>query len=232
MSAHDLVFSLGPNCKTAWNTRAHFGVTQAYPFDWWITPARAMLRMIEPGFTFSVAMDDLVMVPPKENGEDSVYNRRLNLLHHHDFPRRNRLVTGMDQDRLDEINRKYTQRFARLRADIEAARAPLALLGGISAGWRQDPTGTGNWNAALNGRVPPGELIAGIRDRLGRKLRVLVIAAGEPEVQEYEGGVLVRRPDRGVREPKGTVPSYAEPVHLFRDAFAALGLESALTPPG
>ncbi|WP_170985165.1 DUF1796 family putative cysteine peptidase [Roseomonas sp. AR75] len=233
MQRHDLVFSLGPNCKTAWNTRAHFSVTRAYPFDWWITPARSMLRMIEPGFAFAVAAEDLVLTPPKENGENSVYNRKLNILHHHDFPREKQLVTRIDAERIAEINRKYTQRFARLRADVDAAHAPLALLGGVSAGWRTDPTGTGEWNAALNGRIPPGELVAEVRARLGRKLRVVVVAVGEPSVESFEGGALIRRPDRGLREPKGAVPSYAEPVHLFREAFAALGLEpAALTPPG
>jgi hypothetical protein len=238
MSGHDLVFSLGPNCKNAWNVRAFFGVQRAYPFDWWITPARSMLRMIEPGFAFSVSAGDLVLTPPKENGENSVYNHRLNILHHHDFPREKLLVTRIDPERVAEINRKYVARFARLRQDVAEARAPLALLSGISAGWRRDPTGTGDWNRALNGPVPPRELIAAVRAALGAKLRVVVVSKGEPALDEFEGGAVIHRPDRGMREPRGAVPGYAEPVHLYRESYAALGLapvgpdKAALTPPG
>jgi hypothetical protein len=227
---HDLVFSLGPNCKNSWNLRSYFGVERAFPFDWWITPARSMLAMLEPGFRFHVAPDDLLITPPAADGGNSVYNRRLHLLHHHDFPRRDNRVEGIAPEQLAQVNAKYTALFARLHADIAAARAPLAVLNGSSSGWAEDITGAGLMNRELNGYVRPAELVRGIRDRLGGKLRVVIVAIGPERMETFEGGVLIARPDRRRREPQRTAPSYAEPVHVFRECYEALGLAPVSLP--
>jgi len=224
---HDLVFSLGPNCKNAWNVRSHFGVRQAYPFDWWITPARAMLRMIEPGFVFHVAPDDLALTPVDSAGDNSVFNRRLNILQHHDFPRQGRLVTAVTEATIAQLNAKYAALFARMHAELAASRAPLALLNGSHAGWSKDPAGQGGLDPALNRRIPPAALIAEIRARLGAKLRVVVITKGEARQEEVEGGVIISRPDTGERHRDRGAPNYAEPVHVFRACYEALGLGPA-----
>ncbi|MGG5808827.1 hypothetical protein [Falsiroseomonas sp. CW058] len=227
MPPHDLVFSLGPNCRNAWNTRSHFGVTRAYPFDWWITPAKAMLQMLDPGFAFHVLPGDLVVTPTVGDGENSVYNRRLNLLHHHDFPRRDRQVQEIRPDDIAALNDKYAALFARFRQDVADARAPLALVNGIARGWPQEPGGTGRPDRHLNGAIAPQELVDGIRSRLGSKVTVAIVTVGPEQVIRLDGGVQVSRPDLGRREPRGTVPGYAEPVHAFRACYQTLGLEPA-----
>jgi hypothetical protein len=224
----DLVFSLGPNCRNAWNLRSHFGVGRAYPFDWWITPARAMLHMIEPGFAFRVTADQLVITPVAEDGGNSIYNRDLNILHHHDFPRRANLVEEIRPDQVTVMNEKYARLFGRLRADVAAARAPLAILNGINGGWRTEPGGTARLDRRLNGKMEPQALVDGIRERLGRHVSVAILGAGPERFEQLEGGVLVNRPRRDEREPKGAAPSYAEPVHVFRACYQALGLAPAM----
>ncbi len=74
----DLLFSLGPNCKNTWNLRNYFGFERAYPFDWWTTPAKSMLQMIEEGFEFHIRREDLFISPTTEH--NTVYNYKLNLL--------------------------------------------------------------------------------------------------------------------------------------------------------
>ncbi|NKC31709.1 DUF1796 family putative cysteine peptidase [Falsiroseomonas selenitidurans] len=220
----DLVFSLGPNCRNTWNLRHHFETDRAYPFDWWITPAKSMLALLEPGFRFQVAREDLAVTEPAD-GTNSVYNRRLNLLHHHDFDRDGALVRPIAEAAIERLNAKYTALFARLWADLARAERPLAVLNGSFGGW---PGGTpdGGSNPALNGFLAPRDLVAALRGRLGAKLRVVVVEIGKPRRLDLDGGTVIRLPDSGARLPN--LPpgqGYAEPVHIFQEAFAALGLK-------
>ncbi len=222
----DLVFSLGCFCRTAWNLRAHFGVQQAYPFDWWITPARAMLRMMEPGFRFGIAAEDLTLVPPGQANEDSVYAHRLNILFHHDFPRgQDGRVLPITPEAVARVNAKYATRFGRLHRDLAAARAPLAVIGQPHPGWPADPALRPCTEAALNGPIEPAELVRAVRERLGARLRVLVIGFGNERTEEVEGGLVVIRPKPAGRQRTPGVPPWAEPAAVFRAGFAALGAE-------
>jgi hypothetical protein len=218
----DLVFSLGPNCRNTWNLRHYFESDRAYPFDWWITPVKSMIALLDRDRPFQVAAEDLVVTAP-EGGTNSVYNRRLNLLHHHDFDRDGSLVRPITEAAVAKLNAKYTALFARFWADLDRAARPLAVLNGIFGGWPAR-TPDGGRNPALNGRPPAQEVFDAVRQRLGSRLRLLVIDVGEAGRQDLDGGTLIRLPDPGTRMdlPKGQ--EYAEPIHVFRDAFAAMGL--------
>ncbi|QAU35544.1 DUF1796 family putative cysteine peptidase [Janthinobacterium sp. 17J80-10] len=222
MKKTDLIFSLGPNCKNAWNIRDYFKVDRAYPFDWWITPAKSMLKMIESGFEFDVKRDDLHITPTNEH--NTVYNYKLNLLHHHDFTRvwgeHPGVVFEVSDDEIEKVNSKYRHLFKRLADDLAQAAHPIAVLNWSYSGWPNEYKGIPT-NAALNGFMPPDQLAREIRDRLGKKLRIAFIAIGEPLHEEHEWGCIVRRPDLGERENiKGA--DYAEPIHVFRQAYDML----------
>lgn len=225
MSPPDLVFSLGPNCRNTWNLRHHFEFDRAYPFDWWITPAKSMLALLDRDRPFQVELSDLVVTEP-EDGTNSVYNRRLNLLHHHDFDRAGGLVLPITEAAVAKLNAKYTALFTRFWADLDRAERPLAVLNGIYGGWA-GKTPDGGRNRELNGRPLTQDFFHAVRARLGAKLRLLVIEVGEPAREELEGGTLIRLPDPGTRLDLPPGQGYAEPVLVFQQAFAAMNL-----PPG
>ena len=177
--------------------------------------------MIDRSFEFSVSRDDLFITgqPPG----DSVYNLRLNLLHQHDFNRIHGKVIEISDEAIENVNAKYKLLFARLWADSDAAKTPLAVLNGANRGWLgQTPGHTSN--RELNGRITPQQLIDGIRERLGAKWQVLIIDIGEARTQELEGGLYLARPDTGQREDPRPGQAFAEPIHVFRAAFEAAGL--------
>jgi hypothetical protein len=218
MMQSDLIFSLGPNCRSTWNLRHHLGVERAYPFDWWITPARSMLRMIDPEFSFTLSMADLHLVG------NSVYNARLNLLHHHDFARDgDGVVLPLTESAVSECQSKYQWLFRRLHDDVRRSMAPVAVLNGCYAGWPEGYYGMST-PPELNGRVPPDELALTVRQRLGERVRVVLVNEGLESVQSHDWGCVVTLPDRGYREaPPGS--EYAEPVHVFREAYTRIGLQ-------
>ncbi|HSL03969.1 MAG TPA: DUF1796 family putative cysteine peptidase [Nitrospiraceae bacterium] len=226
----DLIFSLGPNCKNSWNLRNYFGFERAYPFDWWTTPAKSMLKMIEKGFEFNVRKEDLFITPPTEH--NTVYNYKLNVLHHHDFPRTWGeypgvifSVTGKD---IKAINRKYTFLFNRLFQDVAQAEKAIAVVNHCYVGWEESLKGVVT-NKALNGYISPAELAKEVRDRLGKKLRLVFIDAGEEIYEEYGWGWIIREPDNGTRENiKGT--DFAEPIHAFRQAYKKLDISLTQKP--
>lgn len=223
----DLVMSLGPNCRNAWNVRDWFKFERAYPFDWWITPTKSMLKMIDPGFELAITREDLVVTQSSGPGiENSVFNRKLNILQHHDFVRnKDRQVEVINDADIEKLNSKYRHLFSRMHEDIHKAARPLFILNGL----------TNRLAAQLDKQAlqPHGsaqieftETVDAIREYFGPKSCVLVIAAGEEEFEEYGNSVRLCIPDDGTR-PKG---GYAEPVNVFRRGFAKLELAAQLTP--
>src|SRR3954451_14648032 len=123
----DLVISLGPNCRNAFILRRFVGDETAYPFDWWITPARSMMAMIRPEFCFQVSREDLSI----EQDGATVLNRRRNMLHYHDFPRNrsnDKRVERLDDEVIEQINENYRSLFSRLHGRAGAAARPLFVL--------------------------------------------------------------------------------------------------------
>ena len=50
LQGFDLVFSAGPYCRSAFHLRRLFNQSQAFPFDWWVTPASSLQRMLHPDY--------------------------------------------------------------------------------------------------------------------------------------------------------------------------------------
>jgi hypothetical protein len=224
----DLIVSLGSACKTSWNLRRHFAFERAYPFDWWFIPPRAVLNMLEYGRDFRIIREDLhVSSRAKHN---TVFNRRWNLLHHHDFPRRWENLPGVvfEQDITDEIianlNSKYAMLFDRFFADVEASTSPVFVIADLFKGWPNGFEGVPT-RPELNALIDFDEFSTAVRDRFGSKARTLGIDIGERRVEERDWGWFVSMPDRGERELEPN--HFAEPVHAFRDALQAIGLSLA-----
>lgn len=215
----DLIVSLGPNCKTAWNLRDYFSLDTAYPFDWWITPIRTTLEMIRPDFVFNVEADDLAIIP--DGATNTVHNRKLNLLHHHDFSRVNGLVERLAPAEIEQINSKYRHLFARLHENVAAAKEPLIVLGGLHPGWK--PGEVQHERAPdAQGNIPAQDVINSIRQALGNHVRVAIIDIAQPKTEELDGGVRIALPDTGQREGRPPAMNWTEPSHVFRQAFATL----------
>jgi len=213
----DCLVSLGPNCRMTYNMREHFGVERAYPFDWWITPAASMLKMIQPGFRFHIERADLEIIPqPVFN---TVLNKRLGMLMHHDFVRENdEWVREIPDDRIDLLNAKYSALFERLRTDLAAAQSVTAFVNGsISSAV-----------FGIGGDDAPSEadLIAGIRQALGAHVFVAIVGDGPERTEAHEGGAVMIRHDNGQRD-LDPVRAYAEPAHVYRGIFRELSTEAA-----
>lgn len=109
------IVSLGGACSVAYNLRRHFGFETAYPFDWWVTPARSVAALLERpdmGWLF-----DPSRLKPTE-GHDSIRHTELGISLHHDFPRQLGVsgtpVVENYVDFLDDAKSKATLLFARL----------------------------------------------------------------------------------------------------------------------
>jgi hypothetical protein len=220
----DLIISLGPNCRNTWNIRKYFKIQKAYPFDWWITPAKSLLAMIEPEFEFQVFMSDLHITVPKDNS-NTVYNSRLNILHHHDFDRMNGVVCRINNRQVDAVNDKYIALFRRFHNDLKQAEHPVAILNGVDSGWIEK-TPNGQENSLLNGKISPDNLIQAIRAHLGNKLCVIIINIGSSDkIQKVDGGIIISVRDSGKRDDIPHYLNWAEPLHAFRCAYEKLSLK-------
>lgn len=94
------VVSLGGNCMVTMEMRKYFATEAANLFDWWITPADALVRLIENDFEGLFTPENLQMVGDRR----SVANLRYGLLHHHDFPRND------EEDRVIAITPEHIER--------------------------------------------------------------------------------------------------------------------------
>lgn len=215
----DLAVSLGPNCRSAWNLRNALAFDRAYPFDWWITPARAMLAMIAADFDFRLQRHELRVTG--EGANSSVYNLRYNVLHHHDFPRSpSGDVLPFGDGDIAKVEQKYKALFARFHQDLSNATQPVAVLNGSFAGWPREHFGI-EIDDTLNRPISEEELALAIRERLGSKVTVVFIQVGADRIIEAPWGYSFTFPDTQYRESP-PCPGFAEPVHVFRRAYDAL----------
>jgi hypothetical protein len=83
LEPYDVITSLGSWCAPAANIRRRFGVSQAMPFDWWVSPYNATIKLLEEDFGNLLRPENLEIV---DNG-DSVRCNYYGILHHHDFIR-------------------------------------------------------------------------------------------------------------------------------------------------
>lgn len=219
----DLILSAGPNCRTAWNVRNYFGIEQAYPFDWWITPARSALKMLDPSFRFSLKAEDLTISSPDHH--NTVYNSRLNILHHHDFERtyngKPGVIETITEQNIATLTSKYIFLFERLRSKIKRSQRPVLVVNGIYSGFQELHDGIPT-QPSLNQFISTQDFALAIREMLGEKVRIADIASGAESLSEQPWGWFVRIPDNGDR----ILPPehFAEPVHVFQEAFKKIGL--------
>src|SRR4051794_12157646 len=222
----DLVVSLGPNCRNAFNLRRIIGDETAYPFDWWITPVRSMLAMIGPDFTFDLQPSDLSI----ESDCETVLNRRLNLLHHHDFPRNRtngKRVEALGPSVIDELTAKYRSLFTRLHDRVAAASRPLFVLNGLK---RQLDGGLHAkiLDPALNATCTDAEAIAAVHQAFGGKgFTVIIEAAAQPVTVRHAHGLRIELAGDGTDEVLPPGFGWAQPTDVFRRAYQALGLDAA-----
>ena len=83
LQGFDLVFSAGPYCRSAFHLRRLFNQSQAFPFDWWVTPASSLQRMLHPDYRFELTAADVHLTQAAQ----VVFNSRDLILHLHDFER-------------------------------------------------------------------------------------------------------------------------------------------------
>jgi hypothetical protein len=101
-------------CDTAFQIRRNFAQTEAYPFDWWITPYQGLMELIAGDFDGFLADDHLA-----PSGK-YVFDQRFGVGMMHDFEDPTRF-----RDTLDGVRTKYQRRIQRWRTLL---RNPLSVL--------------------------------------------------------------------------------------------------------
>lgn len=79
----DHIISLGSFCQTAYQLRRLFGDRGAHVFDWWVTPSRALIDLLETGFSDLLLPENMRIVA--EDAGEAVMCSRYGLMHYHDF---------------------------------------------------------------------------------------------------------------------------------------------------
>ena len=130
LQGFDLVFSAGPYCRSAFHLRRLFNQSQAFPFDWWVTPASSLQRMLHPDYRFELTAADVHLTQAAQ----VVFNSRDLILHLHDFERTADGAISFDRldSQLEEITAKYTFLFERMRARLHEAKRCLLIFEGLS----------------------------------------------------------------------------------------------------
>lgn len=191
LGVFDLVFSAGPYCRSAFHLRRLFDQTQAFPFDWWLTPASSALRMLHPDYRFGLKADALFFTQSAQ----AVLNVGDLTLHLHDFERTTSgaLHTGDLERQLAAINDKYTYLFARLRERLRQARRCLVVFEGLMPAseletYRQR-TACGPLSYPQLQDDFASELVALLRQAYGVEARVVCFGIGAPGI-ESQGDLL------------------------------------------
>lgn len=125
----DLVFSGGPYCRSAFHVRRLFNQQEAFPFDWWVTPASSMRRMLQPEYRFSLTPEQIFLT----HSAQAALNSRDQILQLHDLDRTpsGELSTDNLEVQLEQINAKYSFLFERLRNRLHNANRCLLIFEGL-----------------------------------------------------------------------------------------------------
>lgn len=221
----DLIVSLGPNCRNTWNLRNRYGFSRSYPFDWWITPASSMLKMLDPTFQFHVEMDDLIITRSEVGKQNSVYNKKLCMLHHHDFSRNDGNVVSINQQQIDNVNSKYKFLFERFHQDIEQAQKPVFVMNGLLNQQHVIPPED---DQIVPAPLPSANyILENLHKYFGDKCRLVVIDVYNGEHIKSDYYSVIRFTDNGHRYNMPSSQTYAEPVHVFEQAYDHVGLTLA-----
>jgi hypothetical protein len=146
MEPYDLIVSLGGRCAPAANIRRRFHVNIAMPFDWWVSPYRSTIKLLEEQFSNLLRSENLEII---QGESESVRCNHYGILHHHDFIRDTKLHIVPDiNSQLPHLVEKYrfiTDRF--LRA-FEGKRA-LFIRSGLYGDTLSPPTAEENYDRAI-----------------------------------------------------------------------------------
>ncbi len=80
---YEIIASIGDWCAPAANIRRRFGISEAMPFDWWVSPYNATVKLLEERFANLLRSENLEVI----NERSSVRCNYYGILHHHDFSR-------------------------------------------------------------------------------------------------------------------------------------------------
>ena len=125
----DLVFSAGPYCRNAFHVRRLFNQHEAFPFDWWVTPASSMGRMLQPEYRFALTPEQIFLT----HSAQVALNSRDQILQLHDLARTptGELSMANLEIQLEQINAKYSFLFERLRNRLHDAKRCLLIFEGL-----------------------------------------------------------------------------------------------------
>lgn len=111
------IISLGTTCRSAHHIRRHFGVTEAYPFDWWILPLTATLAFLEDPDVEKLYDERRLALLRRDDRAITVRNEHYGIQLFHEFPRENGAVISSFADHIaapKERTRMLLERLFRL----------------------------------------------------------------------------------------------------------------------
>ena len=111
--------------------RRLFNQQEAFPFDWWVTPASSMGRMLQPDYCFALRPEQIFLT----HSAQVALNSRDQILQLHDLARTpsGELSTANLKIQLEQINAKYSFLFERLRNRLRDANRCLLIFEGLMA---------------------------------------------------------------------------------------------------
>lgn len=193
------------------NVRRHFGVEQAFPFDWWITPILAIKPLLQNGFDLGIDPDNLELTVDGK----SVLNRRWQILHHHDFQRKDGLIVEDWKNHIPSVRDKYAFLFQRMVEAFDHSRSATIFINGN--GGHEYLTREYRLSCSQPG------IYTGIFDALKDRwphLKITPVVCNPPPTSEPPAdAIILRVQDYGDREPG---KDFAKSVRGWNEAFSTL----------
>jgi hypothetical protein len=196
LSQFDLVFSAGPYCRSAFHLRRLFDQQEAFPFDWWVTPASSALHMLRPDYRFCLSREQIFFT---QSAKVALNSRDL-ILQLHDFER---TATGeLSGDNLDQqlvqINEKYSFLFERLRQRLQHADRCLLIFEGLMPALELEAYRQRTASPAL---IYPDlsegfatDLVAMLADAYGVEATLVCFSLGAPAIERHRDLLRITAP--------------------------------------
>ena len=103
--AYDEIVSLGCDCTVTYNLRRTFGLTRAYPFDWWVTSLQALSTWLRQPSAPRLYDPDLLEPVWIEGVKQGLRNTHYGIELRHEFPR-NDGGGGVSDDWADRLDKE------------------------------------------------------------------------------------------------------------------------------
>ena len=107
------VVSLGHRCRMTRRMRDFFGFETAYPFDWWLTPAKSLLRFLEEWDLDRLFDPDELEEIGANGAVQLVRNRRYGIKFQHDFGVVDSTIPSDWRDRIPDAKSRTAYLMAR-----------------------------------------------------------------------------------------------------------------------